>query len=349
MIDDRNFMTALLGIVAVIAVGVVLDAAQVVILPLMIAWLLSYIFAPVVRRLIRYHINIGFAVMCVILFLLAVCYLGGMFVYARVASFAQEYEAYAQRFTEISADITTRLPYIKSSLAEVDWLQLAGKRIVAFSGSFVGFVSNLVMVLIFLVFMLLGKPYMKAKIRYAFPGGRSARVTDVLDSIAGQISRYLTAKLVISLITGLLVWGAMTAIGVDFPMTWGAIAFFLNFIPTIGSIIAGIPPTLMALVQFYPNYWMAVLTALIFMIIQVVMGNGVEPKMMGERLNLSPLVVLIALVFWGWLWGFIGALLAVPIAAAIKIVCENIEPLRPISIMMESGKRFWREEAQEGA
>jgi predicted PurR-regulated permease PerM len=130
---------------------------------------------------------------------------------------------------------------------------------------------------------------------------------------------------------------------VDFAVTWGALAFFLNFIPTVGSIVASIPPVLLALVQFYPSLWPAIITLLAVTTIQMGMGNALAPKVMGDQLNLSPVVVLLSLLFWGWLWGIVGALISIPIAAAIKIVCENIKTLHPISVMMGSGKTYRRE------
>jgi predicted PurR-regulated permease PerM len=135
----------------------------------------------------------------------------------------------------------------------------------------------------------------------------------------------------------------LTLIGVDFAVTWGALAFFLNFIPTVGSIVASIPPVLLALVQYYPSFWPAVITLVSVTTIQMGMGNALAPKILGDQLNLSPVVVLLSLLFWGWLWGIVGALISIPIAAAIKIVCENIKTLHPISVMMGSGKSYRRE------
>jgi len=96
-------------------------------------------------------------------------------------------------------------------------------------------------------------------------------------------------------------------------------------------------------VQFYPSIWPGVVTFLAIITIQLGMGNALSPKIMGDQLNLSPVVVLVSLLFWGWLWGVVGALISIPIAAAIKIVCENIETLHPISVMMGSGKAYQRE------
>jgi predicted PurR-regulated permease PerM len=130
---------------------------------------------------------------------------------------------------------------------------------------------------------------------------------------------------------------------VDFAITWGVLAFILNFIPTIGSIISSFPPILLALVQFHPAVGHAVAVALGLLAIQMVMGNFLSPKLMGDNLNLSPVVVLLFLLFWGWLWGVVGALLSVPLASIIKITCENVPQLHMISTFMGSGKSYRRE------
>jgi predicted PurR-regulated permease PerM len=191
--------------------------------------------------------------------------------------------------------------------------------------------------------MLLGKPYFQYKVAKAFPPDRANIFSSVTASISKQIGQYLTVKVAISGTTGILVWAALALMRVEFALTWGALAFFLNFIPSIGSIIATIPPVLLALVQFYPNHWMAVATLVVLLVIQMTMGNVIEPKLVGDSLTLSPVVILLSLVFFGWMWGIVGALMSVPIAAAIKIVCENIEALKPISILLGSGKTCMKE------
>ncbi|MGD9373211.1 MAG: AI-2E family transporter, partial [Desulfobacterales bacterium] len=190
---------------------------------------------------------------------------------------------------------------------------------------------------------LLGKPYFKYKILKSFSQENANQISQIAFSITAQIRRYLLIQFVISFVTGILVWFALMLIGVDFAVTWGAVAFFLNFIPTIGSIVASIPPILLALVQFYPSFWPGVIAAVSLITIQLSMGNGIAPKVLGDQLNLSPVVILLSLLFWGWLWGIVGALLSVPIAVAIKIVCDNIATLHPVSVMMGSGKSYRRE------
>ncbi len=335
---DQRILTLLLAIIALVCVGFVLNAARVVILPLVIAWFISYIVAPIVTYLVNHRIPNGLAVLVVFLLLLGFFYLTGFFVQTRVMMFIREYESYARQLSSINADVLAYFNIPDTYLSDYDWTRQLGRYLVTLSGSFVNLLSNMGMVLIFLVFMLLGKPYTQRKINSAFPSEQANKVTRVLAAITGQISRYLAIKLMVSLVTALMVWVVLVALKVDFPVTWAVLTFLLNFIPTVGSIIATIPPTLVALVQHYPNIWTSVMVLIFLIVIQQAMGSFIEPKLAGARLNLSPVVILLSLVFWGWLWGVTGALLSVPIAAAIKICCENIEALKPVSVMMGSGK-----------
>ena len=233
-----------------------------------------------------------------------------------------------------------KLPF--DPLEGINWGPKLGEYMALTTNSVLSFTLKLVMVMFYLVFLLLGKPYFSYKLKKAFPEDKAEKLSQVLGSISTQTGRYLFLQLLISMATGLCVWAALTVMKVDFAITWGAFAFFLNFIPIIGSMLASVPPILVALVQF-DTVWPAVVTAMMLLTIQMIIGNGIAPKVMGDRLNLSPVVVLISLVFWGWLWGIVGALLSIPIASAIKIVCENIEPLQPISTLMGSGKMYRRE------
>jgi len=346
-VKRSNLMIGLLGVLVLFAVATALKAAQTVLIPLMIAWLLSYICGPVVTFLVGKKIPLGLAVFAVLILVLGVCYLGGIFLIGRVQSFISESPKYAIQLQSIYNDLmynlSEKMSVPEGAFADINWAQEIGKRLVVVSGSLASFVGNLIMVLIFLVFMLLGKPYFKYKVAKAFPPVQATQFTEVTASISKQIGQYLTVKVAISGTTGILVWLALTLLKVEFALTWGALAFFLNFIPSIGSILASLPPILLAIVQFYPSVWWPIFTAVVLLLIQMAMGNVIEPKIMGESLNLSPVVILLSLVFFGWLWGIVGALLSVPIAATIKIVCENIEGLKPISILMGSGKTCMKE------
>ncbi len=341
---DRGKITFVFqGILVLVAVGVVLKFAGPVVLPLIIAWLLSYLIGPVVNFMTQRKIPTTLAVFVILIFLLGIFYLSFTFLYARISAFAAAYPRYHSRLTELVTALTSQWNLEFDPLAGINWGQNIGRFFVSLSQSIFGFVSKLVLVIIFLFFILLGKPFFKYKILKSFSAHNADQISQITFSITAQIRRYLSLQFIISFVTGVLVWLVLTFIGVDFAVTWGALAFFLNFIPTVGSIVASIPPILLALVQFYPNFWPGVITFVVLITIQLGMGNGIAPKVMGDQLNLSPVVVLLSLLFFGWLWGIVGALLSVPIAAAIKIVCENIETLHPISVMMGSGKIYRRE------
>ncbi|MCF7848711.1 MAG: AI-2E family transporter [Kiritimatiellales bacterium] len=342
-----NIMVGLLSVLVLFAVATAFRAAQSVLIPLMIAWLLSYICGPVVTYLVHKKVPLGLSVFAVLILVLGVCYLGGAFLSGRVRAVLAESPKYLAQLNTIYVDITSNVNLPENYLADINWTKHLGPRLGAMSvyvAGFMGnFLGNLLLVLIFLVFMLLGKPYFKYKVAKAFPPERASVFTSVTTSISKQIGQYLSVKVAISGTTGVLVWLSLTLLGVEFALTWGALAFFLNFIPSIGSIVASIPPILLAVVQFYPSAWMPIFTGIVLLTIQMIMGNVVEPKLVGDSLNLSPVVILLSLVFFGWLWGIVGALMSVPIVAAIKIVCENIKVLNPISTLMGSGKICMKE------
>lgn len=341
--DKKEVIVVLLSIIALVAAGVVLKAAKGVILPFVIAWLLSYLFAPIVRFLVKKKVPTIITTIAVLGIFIGVCSLSILFLNTRIMAFAREYPRYYSQLIDIAKSLTANVDLPPDFWSQINWGQRAGIYLYNFTGSLVSFFSNLILVIIFLVFLLSGSPYFNYKIKKAFSEENSKKVTRIISSISRQISRYLSMQFLISLVTGVMVWAALWLMDVDFAITWGVFAFILNFIPTIGSVIASIPPILVAVVQFYPDFFPAFLVGIQLFIIQQTMGNIVSPKVMGDELNLSPVVILISLLFWGWLWGVMGALLSVPILAAIKIVCDNVESLHVLSVMMGSGRTYSRE------
>jgi AI-2 transport protein TqsA len=137
-----------------------------------------------------------------------------------------------------------------------------------------------------------------------------------------------------SLMTGLLVGAWVYLLGIDYPVLWGLLAFFFNFVPNIGSIIAAVPAVLLALLQY--DLTRALLTAAGYLAINLVLGNLVEPRIMGKGLGLSTLIVFISLVFWGWVLGPIGMLFSVPLTMVVKIVLENFDQTRWVAILLSA-------------
>ncbi|MCA9467990.1 MAG: AI-2E family transporter, partial [Nitrospira sp.] len=158
------------------------------------------------------------------------------------------------------------------------------------------------------IFILFEASSFQQKVRAALgdPKGTLPQFQKIIDAV----NNYLAIKTLVSVATGVIVAIWVAILGIDFPVIWGLLAFLLNYIPNLGSIIAAVPPVLLGYIQF--GLGRAVLVAIGFIIVNVVFGNAVEPRLMGRKLGLSTLVVFLSLIFWGWVWGPVGMLLSVP-------------------------------------
>jgi predicted PurR-regulated permease PerM len=190
--------------------------------------------------------------------------------------------------------------------------------------------ANAMLVLVAVIFILLEAESLPNKLRLALrtPEESINQAQQVMQSI----NRYMALKASTSLLTGVLVWILLEMVGVDFAPMWGTIAFFLNFVPNIGSFIAAIPAVLLALVQI--DLEAALMTAIGFTVINIAIGNILEPKIMGQGMGMSTLVVFLSLVFWGYVLGVGGMFLSVPLTMALKIGLGANSQTRPIAILL---------------
>ena len=195
-----------------------------------------------------------------------------------------------------------------------------------------GILTNSFLILLTVVFILLEASSFPRKVRAAFgdPKGTLSQFSKISDAV----NNYLAIKTLVSLSTGVIVALWVGFLGIDFPVIWGLLAFLLNFIPNLGSIIAAVPPVLLGYIQF--GIGRALLVALGYGILNVLFGNVVEPKLMGRKLGLSTLVVFLSLVFWGWVWGPVGMLLSVPMTMVVKIAMESSPSTHWLSILLGS-------------
>jgi AI-2 transport protein TqsA len=196
--------------------------------------------------------------------------------------------------------------------------------------------SNAVLILLYLLFILIESSSFKEKLVKLYPNQNDKEDVDaILSSINTSMSSYISLKTVTSLLTGILSYIILSIVGVDFAIFWAYLIFLLNYIPTIGSLIATLFPVLIAFIQF--GTWMQPSIVLVAVAgVQVFVGNILEPKLMGNSLNVSPLVVLLSLAFWGWIWGVVGMIISVPIAIMLIIVCTQFKDLRWIAILLSS-------------
>ena len=186
--------------------------------------------------------------------------------------------------------------------------------------------GNAFLILFLTVFMLFEVPSLKAKLKSL--GARRGAGPSIAEVVRG----YLVIKTLTSLATGLLIGLFLTLLSVDFAALWGLLAFLLNYIPSIGSFVASIPPVLLTLLQNQPG--LAILVAVGFLAVNVTIGNGIEPRVMGQGLGLSTLVVFLSLILWGWLLGPVGMLLAVPLTTTVKIALEGHQGTRSAAVLL---------------
>lgn len=248
-----------------------------------------------------------------------------------------EAPAYQQRLEVLLTDVSQGLG-LEGTLSLA---QLADNiEITPLIGSLASALANLAgnagLVLIYLLFLILEQNTIEPKIRALFPSEeRRARMQGIMKQIGTDIRKYVWIKTVMSIMTGGLSYVVLVAVGVDYAAFWSIIIFMLNYIPTIGSLLGIIFPSLLTLVQFDTITPFLIVTP-ILTAIQVVIGNVLEPKVMGGSLNLSALVVLLSLAVWGSLWGVAGMFLSVPIMVMLVIIFANFDQTRPIAVLLSA-------------
>jgi len=192
--------------------------------------------------------------------------------------------------------------------------------------------SLLILVASFLALLLLEVGQYRERTQRAFPNGAGNHIIHAVGSMGSKLRRFFLVVAFTSVLTGILTAGWCLILGINLAFVWGLLAFVLNFIPTLGSIIAALVPALVAALFQGPGMGAATLVGLA--VIQTILGNFVDPKLQGKYLQLSSFVALVSIVFWGWVWGIPGAFIGVPMTVAVVLLCNEFRASRPISIML---------------
>jgi predicted PurR-regulated permease PerM len=257
---------------------------------------------------------------------------------AAVSAAAPQYQVNLERLIARGAALAgfAEPPDIAHVLDEIDLRQVAA----GFAGAAAAFAGNFGVIVIYVVFLLAEQSSFDGKINALFPNaGRREAVRGLLHRMQVQIQTYLAIKTLMSVATGGISYIVLLSVGVDFAAFWGFVIFLLNYIPTIGSLLGTVLPALLTLVQF-PNLGPFVVVLAGIGATQVVIGNIVEPKLMGTQLNISPLVVILSLALWGSIWGVAGMFLCVPLTVILMIAFAYFEKTRPIAILLSGNGRI---------
>jgi len=336
------FLKVFFAFFAAILFVFVLKELRQIFIPFFIALFFYFMLNDMVRKLSGLKIPKAVILIGLLLVIFACLFLFGLLVFNGASSFIEHVPAYSEKITRMVKGMlaSLKLPMIdiKQYIANIEWEKTfdPGQITALVSGtigSFTNFIGNLLLVLLLLMFMLGEKVPMVTRIARAMSRERGEELQRVVAAIDARIRHYLFIKTLMSLITGALAALILLAGRVDFVIFSALLIFFLNFIPTIGSLLGTAFPVLIAFLRYGFCLRLVLITAAL-MIMGFVMGNVVEPQVMGKNLELAPIMIVFSLIFWGWLWGGVGMFLAVPITSALKIIFESIPDLKPLAAVM---------------
>lgn len=354
-INNRTISTSLV-ILSTVAVFYVMVVGQEFLVPLAVALMLWYVINAMSRSFTKIipwteepnWLSMLLSIITIGLFLsLAID-----MVQSNVLEVKAAIPKYKENFAGLSLKVSAMLPPVilerMPNMADLISGIKPAPVITGLTDTIVAMVGKISLVLIYVAFMLAEQGTFKNKIKEMFPNqGRRDSVMSILSHVQEDIQTYLWIKTLTSALTGVVSYFVLRAVGVDFAIFWAFTIFMLNFIPTIGSIIATLFPAMLALIQFD--------TFLPFMIvliavgsIQLVVGNMLEPKLMGNTLNVSPFVVMLSLTLWGSIWGIAGAFLSVPITVILLIIFAHFERTRYIAVLLSGdGSLKFAKQTQE--
>lgn len=325
---------------AVIIVFAGIKTAAAIIVPFLLSLFIAIILMPALRFLIRYKIPMMPAMVLIVLFLICIVFLLGMLVGSAIQDFSANLPVYEASLRERLGGTLAQLESLGVQVPEAEVRRMLdpgaifGYMTTAIKG-FGSVLTNSFVILLTTVFMLLEGVDFRKKI--SMINMEKSSVNDQLEKVLEKINQYMALKALISIATGFLVYIMLKFFGLDNAILWGIVAFLLNFIPNIGSIIAAVPAVILAIVQL--DVMSAVWIALSYVVINTLVGSVIEPRVMGRGLDLSTLVVFLSLLFWGWLLGPVGMLLSIPLTIMVKIAVDANPNTRWIAVMLGSGRQ----------
>lgn len=320
------------GVVVVVA-G--LKAAESLFVPVLLALFLSVLTFPLLFWLQARGLPTVVAVGVTMLAVIAVLGALGLVLSASLAAVSEAVPRYQELLRETIGPLVA---WFEGRGVRVgDWVMTKvldpGNLLLTLSLTFKGVaraVSATVLVLLLMIFFLAEAVGFSTKLGAALR--REQESVRRFSRITRQVQRYLLIKTAISAATGLCLGLWLWVVHLDFPLLWGFIAFLLHYIPNVGSVVAAIPPIFLATIQLGPTG--TVLVALGYITVNTVIGNIIEPNLMGDQMSLSPAVVLLSLLFWGWVWGPVGMLLSVPLTMIVKVLAENTQGLGWLAVLL---------------
>ncbi len=346
---ELKLIRSLLIVLVIPVVVIVLKTLKAIFIPLILAAFLAFMFAPLTSYLKRKKIPMWLILTITLVIIAITFWLVSMILYTATNSIVTGLPKYQLRFEKFLNQgygqweaFAKKLDIASQNIPLLDIQQLFSGGSLSIpkiiTGTMTGLMDsmwNIFLILVFLIFILLEADKLGMRLKKVLSSKSKEQTADTISRVEKQIQNYLTVKTIISLVTALVGMGFMLLYGVDFVLVCGILLFVLNFIPNIGSIIASAIPIIICFLQ--GGFDARLLFFSLFIIAtQMFFGNILEPRLQGNRLNLTPIMVLISLIFWGWLWGIVGMLICVPLTSAINIILKQVDPENVISAIISS-------------
>ncbi|VAX02191.1 Uncharacterized UPF0118 membrane protein [hydrothermal vent metagenome] len=332
MSSGTRFLLVSAAFVIVIA-GI--KTASAIIIPVLLSGFIAVISAPAFFWLNSKRIPTIFSLFIVMAVVILIALLLASLVGSSINDFSQSMPLYQSRIDAIfqgGFKWLTNVGIDLSGVAVTEYFDpaIAMKYVAKILSEFGNVLTNGFLILLAVIFILLESSSFNSKIKTAF--GDQANTQFHVDKFLESLKKYMAIKAAVSLLTGVIIAIFLWLLGVKYPLLWGLLAFLFNFIPNLGSILAAIPAVLMALIQLGSGA--AISVAVVYVVVNIVVGNVIEPKFMGRGVGLSTLVVFLSLVFWGWILGPVGMLLSVPLTMTLKIALESNNESKWIAILL---------------
>jgi predicted PurR-regulated permease PerM len=342
--------TIFLGGLFVLALLAALRDASAIVLPLVLAFVLKLLLQPAIRLLQRLHLPAAVGALLVILLIIAGIVGFASALSGPAAAWAAKLPEGIPRLVEHVRLLRAPFDALQRLLQQAEQVAAGpaqrGTTMVAMQGGFAGalfvnvraVVDGLFTTMLILFFLLIfGDTFMRHLVEILPSFHDKRRAVDISQQIELDISGYLVTITAMNAAVGVATAVAMQVSGVGDPLLWGAVAFLLNYVPILGPLTAVAIFFLAGLLTFDP-LWRAILPAALYLSIHIIEGEIVTPMLLARRFTLNPVVVILSLIFWFWIWGLAGAILSVPILAIIKIICDRVVPLQPLAHLLEGNR-----------
>jgi AI-2 transport protein TqsA len=339
-----------LGIIASIAILVfsffLLRELKAILIPFFIAIIITFIFEPLYIFLRSKKVPGFAAIILIILIIILIANISSVLVVTSINTFSAELPKYEQKFREMALSIFSKLKLSEAEIQNLNEslkiknLLMEGSITSTLTGIFssiIGVFGDFILIIIYIIFLMTELGSIRERINKAYSEERSKKISDIITEIFTDVKKYIVRKTLVNLLQGIIFGTILWIFGVDFYFVWGFMCFFSHYVPNLGPFISTILPGLLAFLQF-DNVVTPIIIIILLIVVQSIIGNILEPKFLGDQLDLSPLLLLLSLIFWGYVWGIVGMILSVPIMSMIKITLSKFESTKSVSVLMSYNK-----------